>query len=140
MKYRKKPVVIEAIQFVGMESIDKMRDVWGKAFTGAVTHDDIFFYIHTLEGDMLFFLYSYKKPCKHPNCTRNVHARNLCASHYNIVMAYTKTDKSRTCSLENCNNKHRAKGLCIEHADIKYKNGILFQHQDIVSDINESDE
>lgn len=81
-----------------------------------------------------------KKPCKHPNCTRNVHARNLCASHYNIVMAYTKTDKSRTCSLENCNNKHRAKGLCIEHADIKYKNGILFQHQDIVSDINESDE
>jgi hypothetical protein len=55
MKFRKKPVVIEAIQFVGPESIATMKDAWGEEFnkfTTVGTETAKVMPISTLEGVM----------------------------------------------------------------------------------------
>lgn len=58
MKYRKKPVVIEAIQYKGVESIDEAREFVGKDFKIGSSQFDGKRYtsavvcIETLEGDM----------------------------------------------------------------------------------------
>lgn len=53
MKFRKKPIVIEAIQFYDGESVDKMQDAWGAGFQRAMSahQEQDFLIITTLEGD-----------------------------------------------------------------------------------------
>lgn len=57
MKYRKKPVVIEAIQFDGMPSVDEMRSKWGDTFYRSSEYKfiseglDWVLRIKTLEGE-----------------------------------------------------------------------------------------
>lgn len=55
MKYRKKPVVIEAIQFTGLASLNKMTNHWQKAFLDVADFDadeeKENFFIETLEGN-----------------------------------------------------------------------------------------
>lgn len=54
MKFRKKPVVIEAIRFTDLSSINRMCNVWQKSFMDAADFDpneDLDnFWIETLEG------------------------------------------------------------------------------------------
>jgi len=52
MKYRKKPVVIEAIQFTGSESYNRMATEWGTPFEDGTTSNDLdaWLTITTLEG------------------------------------------------------------------------------------------
>ena len=53
MKYRKKPVMIEALQFNGsLDDVDQMNKAWGAKFWNAHTVGDGFFTlkIKTLEG------------------------------------------------------------------------------------------
>lgn len=54
MKFRKKPVVIEAIQFTGLTSINRMCNKWQKPFMDVADFDpneDLDnFWIETLEG------------------------------------------------------------------------------------------
>ena len=56
MKFRKKPVVIEAIQNNTTADADKMSRVWGENFDNFATFDEnngeILCEIGTLEGDM----------------------------------------------------------------------------------------
>ena len=57
MKYRKKPVVIEAIKYEGVESIPKAKEFVGKSFGISSSYDDKKYtmavvYIETLEGKM----------------------------------------------------------------------------------------
>lgn len=54
MRYRSKPVVIEALAFTGGFSVDEMGEVWGEAFTGRRHFDEKTnrLVIKTLEGDM----------------------------------------------------------------------------------------
>lgn len=51
MKYRKKPVVIEAIQF-NSNDISEMLNAWGPSFGKAVVEQvaDSYMVLHTLEG------------------------------------------------------------------------------------------
>lgn len=55
MKYRKKPVVIEAIQFTGLSSLNRMSNVWKKPFLDVADFDALEekenFFIETLEGN-----------------------------------------------------------------------------------------
>ena len=53
-KYRKKPVVIEAIQYIGLENIDEVQKFVGDNLTIYTNKDNfpIALYIQTLEGDM----------------------------------------------------------------------------------------
>lgn len=53
MKFRKKPVVIEAIQFTGDSSFAQMINHWGKSFDDVTSQKDgkENFFIETLEGD-----------------------------------------------------------------------------------------
>lgn len=52
-KYKKKPVIIEAIQFTGAPSVDYMFDEWGARFQRALSayQEDNTIIIKTLEGD-----------------------------------------------------------------------------------------
>lgn len=54
MKFRKKPVVIEAIQFTDISSINRMCNIWQKPFMDVADFDpnnDLdSFWIETLEG------------------------------------------------------------------------------------------
>lgn len=54
MKFRKKPVVIEAIQFVSLSSINRMCNEWKGPFYNVADFDDTEdkdnFFIDTLEG------------------------------------------------------------------------------------------
>ena len=54
MKFRSKPVVIEAIQFLGGFSIDEMRVEWGEPFARTALYNDKMndLLIATLEGAM----------------------------------------------------------------------------------------
>lgn len=54
MKFRKKPVVIEAMQFNGGFSFDEMSVEWGTEFTDVVRYNDLMnaLIVCTLEGDM----------------------------------------------------------------------------------------
>lgn len=63
MKYKKKPVVIEAVEFLGDSSIGEKAPKWayeaykeGTIFRGENGWD---FYIKTLEGDMLISIGDY---------------------------------------------------------------------------------
>lgn len=53
MKFRKKPVVIEAIQFTGYSSFAQMMNTWMGPFDSVVdgNGDKENFFIETLEGD-----------------------------------------------------------------------------------------
>lgn len=55
MKFRKKPVVIEAIQFTGLSSINQMCNRWQKSFMDVADFDESEekenFFIETLEGN-----------------------------------------------------------------------------------------
>jgi hypothetical protein len=54
-KYRKKPVIIEAMQYLGPFSLDEMHEEWGEAFSSVCTQNDLgLAAIKTLEG--LLFL------------------------------------------------------------------------------------
>lgn len=54
MKFRKKPVVIEAIRFLGPFSVDEMADAWGPEFQRRANLNPMgIFSIKTLEGDHL---------------------------------------------------------------------------------------
>ena len=58
--YRKKPVVIEAIQYTGKESVNTMTKQWGEAFCNAAEFDEVVgLFICTLEGDMEATLKDY---------------------------------------------------------------------------------
>lgn len=63
MKYRKKPVVIEAIQFTGLSSINRMCNTWQKPFFEVADFDEAEekenFFIKTLEGDHCAILGDY---------------------------------------------------------------------------------
>lgn len=62
MKYRKKPVVIEAIQFTGQSSINVMCNVWQKPFMDVADFDlddKENFFIETLEGNHCASLYDW---------------------------------------------------------------------------------
>ncbi len=52
MKFRKRPVVIEAIQFVNDSSFCQMLNQWGEHFDSVADHEDKKenFFIETLEG------------------------------------------------------------------------------------------
>lgn len=50
MKFRKKPVVIEAFEFTGMSSLDEMRKVWGDSFQCHPHGNGGLLKIKTLEG------------------------------------------------------------------------------------------
>lgn len=52
MKFKSKPVVIEAIQFTGSSSVDYMVDQWGIKFQRAMSghQEEGFLFIDTLEG------------------------------------------------------------------------------------------
>lgn len=51
MKYRTKPVVKEAIQFLGLQSFDKMCEAWGESFIKVARYKELgFMRIDTLEG------------------------------------------------------------------------------------------
>lgn len=53
IKYRKKPVIIEAIQFTGHSSVEKMRNKWREDFVKYfmyIPYSSLIL-IHTLEGD-----------------------------------------------------------------------------------------
>lgn len=54
MKYRKKPVVIEAIQFTS-DDLSQMIEAWGESFTRGIVYQEAnprqYFKINTLEGD-----------------------------------------------------------------------------------------
>jgi len=50
-KFRKKPVVIEAIRYLGPFSVDEMYLEWGKDFKAERVKG--FLVIHTLEGDLI---------------------------------------------------------------------------------------
>ena len=53
MKFRKKPVVIEAIQFTGLSSINRMCNIWAGPFMAVADFDEEEkenFFIETLEG------------------------------------------------------------------------------------------
>lgn len=52
MKFRKKPVIIEAIQFYDGGSVDKMQDAWGVPFQRVMNahQEQDFLFINTLEG------------------------------------------------------------------------------------------
>lgn len=54
MKYKKKPIVIEAIQF-NSNDISKMLDAWGPSFGRSVIEQvaDSHIILHTLEGDYI---------------------------------------------------------------------------------------
>lgn len=54
MKFRKKPVVIEAIQYIYDSDVDKMQDAWGASFQRhmASYQECGFLRIETLEGIM----------------------------------------------------------------------------------------
>jgi hypothetical protein len=50
-KYRKKPVIIEAMQYLGPFSLDEMREEWGEEFSSVCTQSDLgVVTIKTLEG------------------------------------------------------------------------------------------
>jgi len=55
MKFRKKPLVIEAIQFTGLSSINRMCNTWEKPFLEVADFDEDEekenFFIETLEGN-----------------------------------------------------------------------------------------
>ena len=57
MKFRKKPVVIEAVQFLGAKSFDEMVELWGRPFIGVCAFfagspiEKMVMTITTLEGD-----------------------------------------------------------------------------------------
>ena len=55
MRYRAKPVEIEASRFLGGFSVDEMGDEWGAAFADVAHYDDRMnaLTIATLEGDMV---------------------------------------------------------------------------------------
>lgn len=57
MKYRKKPVIIEAIRFLGPFSVDEMDFEWGKEFSAFRWYAEITneIRIETLEGVMTAF-------------------------------------------------------------------------------------
>lgn len=63
MKYRKKPIVIEAIQFTGQSSINVMTNKWQRAFLEVADFDDLEekenFFIETLEGTHCVSLYDW---------------------------------------------------------------------------------
>ncbi len=63
MKFRKKPVVIEAIQFTGQSSINVMTNTWKKPFLNVADFDDSEemenFFIQTLEGNHCACLYDW---------------------------------------------------------------------------------
>ena len=50
MKYRKKPIVIEAIQYLGPSSYDEMIEEWGQAFANKSCLMPGYLNIRTLEG------------------------------------------------------------------------------------------
>lgn len=52
MKFRKKPVVIEAIQFTDLSSINRMCNIWQKSFMDAADYDAAVreLYIHKREN------------------------------------------------------------------------------------------
>jgi hypothetical protein len=54
MRYRSKPVVIEAIAFLGPFSVDEMRVFWGEPFAAVCFYDPVTndLRIRTPEGDM----------------------------------------------------------------------------------------
>lgn len=49
-EFRKKPVVIEAIQYNGPYSVDEMGEDWGESFTSVAKYDNGFLSIKTLES------------------------------------------------------------------------------------------
>lgn len=53
-KFRKKPVVIEAMKFMGGFSYDDMCEEWGDPFSNVARHNNLMneIIIKTLEGDM----------------------------------------------------------------------------------------
>ncbi len=55
MKFRKKPVVIEAIQFLDQSSINKMCNIWCRSFMDVTDfgNEKTNFFILTLEGEMM---------------------------------------------------------------------------------------
>ncbi len=54
MKFRKKPVVIEAMKFLGGFSVDEMEVEWGDPFVNVISYNDFTndLRIRTLEGLM----------------------------------------------------------------------------------------
>ena len=56
MKFKKKPIVIEAIKFTGLSSINRMTNAWQKPFLEVADFDALDekdnFFIETLEGTM----------------------------------------------------------------------------------------
>lgn len=53
MKFRKKPVVIEAMRFMGPFSLDEMREAWGESFTSRMRYSEFgILAVDTLEGRM----------------------------------------------------------------------------------------
>lgn len=63
MKFRKKPVVIEAIQFTGLSSVNRMCNIWQKPFMDVADFDESEekenFFIETLEGNHCASLYDW---------------------------------------------------------------------------------
>ncbi len=53
MKFRKKPVVIEAIKYLGPFSIDEMIEAWGSDFMSSYGQSNVgLLMIKTLEGNL----------------------------------------------------------------------------------------
>ena len=80
-KYRKKPVVIEAIQYIGLESMIEIQKFVGDSLTIHADEINSVFtlVIHTLEGDMKVDFNDYVikgvndelYPCKHDIFEKN---------------------------------------------------------------------
>jgi hypothetical protein len=51
-KYRKKPVVIEAIIYMGPFSVDEMLEEWGESFAKSISNTENGLFIYTAEGVM----------------------------------------------------------------------------------------
>lgn len=62
MKFRKKPVVIEAVQFLGAKSFDEMVELWKQDFVsacgffGGSSEERMNMEIKTLEGIMIAYI------------------------------------------------------------------------------------
>lgn len=54
MKFKKKPIVIEAIRFLGPFSCDEFHETWGSDFKNIAKYNNLgFLTIQTLEGQMI---------------------------------------------------------------------------------------
>lgn len=75
-----------------------------------------------------------KARCSHPGCTRPVHAKGLCQTHYDGARKKSRPRVARQaanarCSVEGCTAPHHAKGYCKSHYSQLRRRGTVEQPQ-----------